>query len=51
MSAFTIVLRVIALVLGLPDFLGAGLPLFPILVILLGAKISLDVLKREPVAS
>lgn len=38
-SGFTIVLGVIALLAGTGDFLGVDLPVFPILLILLGAQI------------
>lgn len=38
-SGFTIVLGVIALLAGTGDFLGVNLPVFPILLILLGAQI------------
>ena len=41
MSGFTIVLGILALGSGLGDFLGVDLPLFPILLILIGANIIL----------
>lgn len=41
MSGFTIVLGILAFFSGLGDFLGAQLPLFPILLILIGANILL----------
>jgi hypothetical protein len=39
MSAFTIVLGIAAVVLGVAEIVGAGLPVFPILLILIGASI------------
>lgn len=41
MSGFTIVLGILALGSGLGDFVGVSLPLFPILLILIGANIIL----------
>lgn len=41
MSGFTIVLGIVALLSGLGDFLHVELPLFPILLILIGAHIIL----------
>jgi hypothetical protein len=41
MSGFTIVLGILALASGLSDFAGIDLPLFPILLILIGASILL----------
>ena len=41
MSGFTIVLGILALASGLSDFAGVDLPLFPILLILIGASILL----------
>jgi hypothetical protein len=41
MSSATIVLGVLALILGVSGFLGVHLPFFPILVILIGASIIL----------
>src|SRR5512135_2182416 len=41
MSGFTIVLGILALMSGIGDFFGANLPLFPILLILIGANIVL----------
>ena len=41
MSGFTIVLGILALASGLGDFAGIDLPLFPILLILIGASILL----------
>jgi hypothetical protein len=40
-SSFTVILGVLALAGGLADFLGVKLPLFPILLILIGASIIL----------
>ena len=50
MSGFTIVLGIIALFSGMGDFVGAQLPLFPILLILIGANILLKPMfeKKQP---
>lgn len=47
MSRFTIVLGIIALVIGLGDYFGVDLPLIPILLILVGASIVVGILTRE----
>jgi hypothetical protein len=41
MSGFTIILGILALGFGISDFFGVDLPLFPILIILIGANIIL----------
>ncbi len=50
-STFTIILGIIALLLGLAAFFGTSLPLLPLLLILLGAKVIFDVLRQEPTPS
>lgn len=47
MSGFTIFLGILALLSGLGDFLGVKLPLFPILLILIGANILLKPLLEK----
>ncbi len=42
---------ILALLLGLAAFFGTNLPLFPRLLILLGAKVIFDVLQQEPAPS
>ena len=39
MSSFSLVLGIVALIAGLSDFVGIDLPMFPILLILVGASI------------
>jgi hypothetical protein len=46
-SRFTIVLGTIALLIGFSDYLGADLPLVPILIILVGANMIYGVLTRR----
>jgi hypothetical protein len=41
MSGFTVILGILALGFGISDFFGVDLPLFPILIILIGANIIL----------
>ena len=48
MGAFTGFLGLVALLLGASHFFGIGLPFFPILLILLGAKVVFDVLTQRP---
>lgn len=47
MSWFTIALGVLALAAGLGDYVGVELPLFPILLVLVGASIIVGVITRD----
>jgi hypothetical protein len=47
MSNFTIGLGILALLIGLADFAGVDLPLFPILLILIGANIIFKAMTRR----
>ena len=49
MSGFTIFLGVLALIIGISDFFGLDLPVFPILIILWGLSVVLEpFLKKKP---
>lgn len=49
MSGFTIFLGIIALMIGVGDFFGADMPIFPILIILWGLSVVLEpFLKKKP---
>ncbi len=51
MSNFTIVVGMLALVFGVAEFVGTSLPVFPVLLILIGATILWrTVFEREPAA-
>jgi hypothetical protein len=49
MSNFTIGLGILALLIGLGNFAGVDLPIFPILLILIGANIIFKALTRQTV--
>jgi hypothetical protein len=49
MSGFTIFLGIVALIIGIGAFVGADLPIFPILIILWGLSVVLEpFLKKKP---
>jgi hypothetical protein len=48
MSNFTLGLGILALLIGIASFAGVELPLFPIILILIGANIIFKIVTRQP---